>query len=186
MANDFEMMQRRRFLKWGLGVVGAWVTAPAWSGVAGRLLEPKRRLSLYNTHTGERLSAVYWAEGDYLPSALAEINHVLRDHRSGEVAAMDPQLLDVLFALSCRLDCERPFEIISGYRSPVTNAMLAAQSEGVAKKSLHTQGRAVDIRIAGLPLDELRQAALSLRRGGVGYYPRSNFIHVDTGRVRTW
>ncbi|WP_119155148.1 DUF882 domain-containing protein [Caldimonas tepidiphila] len=146
-----------------------------------------RTLTFSHLHTGERLVDIeYFSGGSYLPDALGEINRLLRDFRTGEVAPIDPQLLDLLHGLSQLTGSTQPFQIISAYRSPATNAMLRARSTGVASGSLHLSGRAIDIRVADVPLARLRQAALALGRGGVGYYPGSNFVHVDTGRVRAW
>ena len=146
-----------------------------------------RALVFAHLHTGERLAVEYFAGGRYLSDALAEVNHLLRDFRSGEVAAIDPALLDLLHALAARTGTPgRPFEVISGFRSPATNEMLRHRSSGVASGSLHMRGQAIDIRVAGVPLSGLRDAALALRGGGVGFYPASDFVHVDTGRVRAW
>ncbi len=121
-----------------------------------------------------------------MPEALADINHILRDHRTNDVLPMQLPLLDLLYTLHGVLAVPRPFQIISGYRSPKTNALLAANSGGVAKHSLHMQGMAVDIHVEGVPLDQLRRAAIGLQTGGVGYYPASGFVHVDIGRARHW
>lgn len=145
-----------------------------------------RVLRFGHLHTGERLEVEYFAGGRYLPDALAAVNHLLRDFRNGEVGTMDPSLLDLLHALRVRTGSRQPYEIISGYRSPATNRMLHERSSGVATKSLHMSGQAIDIRVADVPLVQLRQAALSLQLGGVGFYPGSNFVHIDTGRVRVW
>ncbi|HSD83573.1 MAG TPA: DUF882 domain-containing protein [Anaerolineae bacterium] len=145
-----------------------------------------RELAFYNLHTGESLKTAYWSKGEYLPEALADINYVLRDFRNDQVHPIEPRLLDLLHGLQNTLDTIRPFQIISGYRSPDTNATLVANTDGVAKSSLHMQGMAIDLHVEGIPLDELRRAALSLHGGGVGYYPSSNFVHVDIGRVRHW
>ena len=147
-----------------------------------------RSLAFDNIHTGEKLRVDYWANGDYVPDALSAVNNVLRDFRTSQVHPIAPSLLDLLASLRARLDTSAPLSIISGYRSPVTNAMLRGghENSGVATKSLHMQGKAVDIRIAGRPLSLVHKAALSLRGGGVGYYPSSDFVHVDIGRVRTW
>lgn len=145
-----------------------------------------RRLDFQHLHTGERLRVDYHDGRDYQPDALAAVNRLLRDFRSGEVGAIDPALLDVLHALARLTGSAAPFQIISGFRSPDTNAALRRRSDGVAERSLHLTGRAVDIRVAGVALAQLRGAALSLRAGGVGYYPGSDFVHVDTGRVRAW
>lgn len=146
----------------------------------------ERVLSFENLHTGEKLKTVYWAHGNYIHSNLADINHILRDHRTDDVKAIDPRLLDLLHELRLSVDSHKPFAIISGYRSPKTNAKLRTNSNGVAKRSMHLEGKAIDIRIPGQNLSNLRRAALSLRGGGVGYYPKSGFIHMDTGRVRSW
>lgn len=144
------------------------------------------QLSFRHTHTDETLQVVYRSGGRYLPSAMAEVNHLLRDFRSGEVCPIDPALLDILHALGGACGGQT-FEIISGYRSPATNSMLQKTGGGgVAKRSLHMEGRAIDVRMPGVHTARLRDAALALGLGGVGYYPREDFLHLDTGRVRTW
>ena len=148
--------------------------------------EAEKVLWFYNTHTGESVKAPYWGGGGYFRDALAEIDFVLRDHRSGESRSIAPRLLDLVYDLSQRLGGGAPIHVISGYRSSATNAMLAARSGGVAKHSMHLTGQAIDLRIPGRELKQLHQAALALRGGGVGYYPRSDFVHVDIGRVRNW
>jgi uncharacterized protein YcbK (DUF882 family) len=145
-----------------------------------------RKVALHNLHTGESLQAIYWEEGRYVPDALAAVNKVLRDFRTGDQHPMDPGLLDLLDTLHVKVESRSPFQVISGYRSPRTNAMLHEHSDGVASKSLHMQGMAMDIRLDGVALDHLHKAALDVGRGGVGYYPTSNFVHVDVGRVRRW
>lgn len=149
-------------------------------------LPQERKLRLYNLHTGEKLAATFWAEGEYQADELALINKIMRDHRTGTIENIDTRLLDQLYRLQHEVESRGTFHIISGYRSPKTNAKLHSATSGVAKRSLHMQGRAVDIRLPGVELKHLRKAALSLRAGGVGYYPKSNFIHVDTGRPRFW
>lgn len=186
--------KRRGWLKAGaVGTAVALTGLRSWPALATVDRESKnsvragvRELAFYNRHTGENLKASYWADGNYLPDALTDINHILRDYRTNDVLPMELPLLDLLYTLQGVLATPKPFQIISGYRSPKTNAMLAAHSGGVAKTSLHMQGRAVDIYIEGIPLDQLRRAAIALQVGGVGYYPESNFVHVDTGRVRAW
>ena len=145
-----------------------------------------RRLSFRHLHTGEFLSVPFWENGRYSPDALAQIDTLLRDFRTGEKTSMDVGLLEFLYRLRTVLESDQPFEIISGYRSPKTNASLAAKSRGVAKRSYHMQGMAIDVRLPGRFLGDLRRVALDLRLGGVGYYRRSNFSHLDTGRVRYW
>jgi uncharacterized protein YcbK (DUF882 family) len=146
----------------------------------------ERRLRLYNLHTGEQLNTIYWADGSYISDELSAVNHLLRDHRSGEVANIDPRLLERLHALQQPFGRHDTFHVISGYRSPTTNAALRSHSSGVARGSLHMQGRAIDIRLPGVALDTLRQAARRQQAGGVGYYASSDFIHLDTGRPRFW
>jgi uncharacterized protein YcbK (DUF882 family) len=145
-----------------------------------------RTLCFDHLHTGERLEVEYFANGAHLPDALAAVNRLLRDFRTGVIGAIDPALLDLLHVLRGTTGGRQPFQVISGYRSPQTNDALRRRGDGVASGSLHLSGRAIDIRLADVPLPALRDAALGLRRGGVGYYPGSNFVHVDTGRVRWW
>jgi uncharacterized protein YcbK (DUF882 family) len=174
---------RRRLLQAGLGAC-AMFAMPVANAAYSRVYE--KHLSLLNLHTGERIKTAYWEQGKYIPEALQAIAKVLRDHRSGERHPIDPKLLDLIQRLHHKTGSTKEFQVISGYRSPATNAKLAARSNGVAKKSMHMQGRAIDIRLPGVPLDTLRHAAMSIQAGGVGYYPKSNFIHVDTGNVRSW
>ncbi|MDT8363805.1 MAG: DUF882 domain-containing protein [Nitrosomonas sp.] len=179
-----DITVRRQFLRAGLGAC-ALLAFPATSAS----IIPQRaekRIDMLNLHTGESVKAVYWAKGRYIPDALQSIEKVLRDHRSGEQHAIDPRLLDLMEYLRYRMGQTKPFHIISGYRSPATNAMLSTHSSGVATKSLHMQGKAIDIRLPGVPLATLKKAAISLNAGGVGYYPRSDFIHLDTGAPRYW
>jgi uncharacterized protein YcbK (DUF882 family) len=146
----------------------------------------ERSLAFENLHTSEKLRVTYWADGDYVPSSLTEIHRILRDHRTGETYPIDNRLLDLLCHLRTKMEASGPFEIISGYRSPKTNAMLRGHSTGVAESSLHLKGMAVDIRLRNKSVAALHKAALSLQAGGVGYYPASQFVHVDVGRVRRW
>ena len=164
---------------------------PATTPAAPAVLRPYtpsnvRKIAFLNLHTDERCSVVYQEAGGCLPDAMAEVNKVLRDHRTGEVYPMDRHLIDLLADLQSKLDTTQPFHVISGYRSPKTNAALHEGSSGVATKSLHMQGKAIDIRIPGRKLVAVRDTALAMQRGGVGYYARSDFVHVDTGRVRRW
>lgn len=177
---------RRLFLKTA-GATGLAIASPLASAKIIQFpASGERKLRLQNLHTGEKLTATFWVEGEYISEELAAIDHVLRDHRSGEAIHMDHALFDQVYALQHRLGHKGTIEIISGYRSPNTNAMLARNSNGVAKKSYHMQGRAVDLRMPGVELKDLRKAALNLKAGGVGYYPNSNFVHLDTGRPRFW
>jgi uncharacterized protein YcbK (DUF882 family) len=147
---------------------------------------PEKVLALYNPHTGEELRTVYWFRGKYLVDALRDFAYLLRDYRTNEIKPVDPELLDLLYAMQTRLEMEVPFHVMSGYRSPSTNAMLRMASSRVAKQSLHIAGQAVDISVPGRWAAEVRRVATALQVGGVGYYPGANFVHVDTGRVRYW
>jgi uncharacterized protein YcbK (DUF882 family) len=180
---------RRQVLRWlALGPAALTLALreqPALAAMEQQALAP-RELSLRNLHTSEQLAIRYFDDGQYVPTALTRLNHLLRDHRSGKTAAMDPRLFDQLHALAAGAGCTPHYEIISGYRAPESNEALRAQSEGVARHSLHTEGRAIDVRLAGAPCNRLRDLALDLGRGGVGYYAKSDFVHLDTGRVRSW
>ena len=156
------------------------------SAAWGRAVEEQRSLSFVHTHTGESLSTVYFRGGTYVSPELHRVNHLLRDFRTGDVHAIDPSVLDILFDLRTRADRDAPFEVISGYRSPKTNALLRRHSSGVAEHSLHIQGRAIDVRMSGFPTRKLHELALDMQRGGVGFYPASDFVHIDNGRVRRW
>jgi uncharacterized protein YcbK (DUF882 family) len=175
---------RRRFA----GALGALFAAPALvlSRHAPASGAPSRTLRFDHTHTGEKLTVTYTAGERYLPSALLVIDRFLRDFRTGDVHPIDPQLLDQLHMLAAVTASPASFQVISGYRSPATNGSLRARSRGVAAHSLHLDGRAIDIRLPDVALADLREAAVSLRAGGVGFYPGSNFVHIDTGRVRRW
>lgn len=174
---------RRRFLAaCSAGTLAAW-TGNAFAAIRK---EGRRELGFYNLHTGESLQTAYCVDGGYCAEALADINHILRDFRTGDVHPIDPGLLDLIYSLHQKLGSKAPYHVISGFRSPKTNAMLCGKSNGVAKKSLHMQGMAVDVRLPDVPLKTLRNTALAMKRGGVGYYPQSNFVHLDVGRVRFW
>jgi uncharacterized protein YcbK (DUF882 family) len=187
-------LSRRSFL--GLGAVAAasalvparaFAAAPAVAARSGLAME--RELSFFHTHTGERLSTAYCTGGEYVAPALKDVNFLLRDFRVNQVKTIDPALLDLLFELNGALGTDQPFHVISGYRTPETNAMLQERGgahSGVATHSLHMDGKAIDIRVPGIKLAHLRDSAKSLKRGGVGFYPGSDFVHVDTGRVRCW
>lgn len=164
-----------------LGLAGGLIFKPT-AAFAGR----PRELAFHNLHTGETLQEVYWADGDYHREGLQRIDHILRDWRTGDVERMDPALLDLLYSLRATVDSRAPFHVISGYRSPKTNAKLASKSSGVARKSFHMRGMAIDVALPDRDLVALRDAAWGMQRGGVGYYAKSGFIHVDTGRVRRW
>lgn len=180
-------LTRRRFLG-GLGVLaGSLVLAPRLARAAALPVERGERvLSFVHTHTGERLTLPYWGDGRYLAPGISRIEDLLRDFRTGERHAIDPALLDQLHDLRLATGTTAPFQVVSGYRSPETNAALRASRGGQASRSLHMQGRAIDVRLADVSTAVLRDAALELGRGGVGYYPESDFVHVDTGPRRRW
>jgi uncharacterized protein YcbK (DUF882 family) len=187
IRDDRRQLNRRSFLGFGaLATAAALVPSRAHAATAKA---PERILSFFHTHTGERLKIAYCCGGVYQPEALTDLNHLLRDFRTGDVKPIDPKLFDLLHELGGTLETDRPYHVISGYRSPITNAMLRERGgahSGVASHSLHMVGKAIDIRVPGIPLDDLRRAARSLKLGGVGFYPASNFVHVDIGRVRYW
>ena len=145
-----------------------------------------RSLTINNVHTGETLNTVYYENGDYVPGALDEVNYFFRDFRANLIKPIDPRLLDLLHTIHATSDTTKPFNLVSGYRSPQTNAWLASQTEGVARHSMHIEGKAADINLPGRQLSLLQRIALAMRYGGVGYYPQAGFVHVDTGRVRRW
>lgn len=181
-------LNRRQFCKSGmLALAGLALPTPILAkGV--EICLPERQLSFFHTHTGETLNcATYWANGTLQSDPLADIYHILRDHRSGEVSKIDLELLDQLALINQLLDNKEPLHIISGFRSEKTNLYLRKKSQGgVAKRSLHMDGRAIDIRIPGIDTATLRKTALAMRRGGVGYYPDLKFVHLDTGTFRSW
>ena len=179
-------LNRRRFLTWG-ALATAMSLCPHLVHATDRSLHPpERSIALYNMHTGESLATVYWVKGEYLPDALEAVDYLFRDHRTDETIPIDPQLLDLLHALRQELECRYSFHIVSGYRSPATNAYLRRHRRGVAQRSLHIEGKAVDLRLPGYDSALLRRAAIELQAGGVGYYPRSDFVHLDVGRIRYW
>lgn len=178
-------LSRRRFLYSAgalCGVAGSLASLPVLAHAA----PATRSLRLVHTHTGEALTTRYAVGGVYDEAALAELNWLLRDFRSGESHPIDPSLLDILYDLQALANHDAPYEVISGYRSPNTNAMLRRNSTGVAEHSQHLLGKAIDLRLSGYPTLKLGAYARSLSRGGVGFYARSDFIHVDTGPLRSW
>ncbi len=178
-------LSRRDFLK-GAGLAASAVMLPNMARASLPASASQATLKFYNIHTDEKLTATFIDGGQYVPDAVTAIDHILRDFRTNEVAQMDLNLLNLLTALHQHVGSHQPFEVISGYRSPRTNAMLHERSNGVAKHSLHMEARAIDIRLKDVSLRGLRNAAIGMGRGGVGYYAASDFVHVDTGRVRTW
>jgi len=174
---------RRSLLKAGLGAA-LWGMTPSLASAF--TAKETRSLAFYNTHTSESLQAVYWENGHYNEEVLQHVHHILRDFRTDEVKPIDKKLLDMLAAIHHKMETSQPFEIISGYRSPHTNQMLHEHTQGVATASQHLLGKAIDVRLPGRQLVHLRDMAKSMQQGGVGYYATSNFVHIDTGRVRYW
>lgn len=172
---------RRHILKLGMAAAAPFAMPRMASALAA-----SRELSFYHVHTGETLTAAYFDQGQYQPDALSAIDRLMRDWRTDTVHPIDPAVYDQLFRLQAKVETAGTFHIICGYRSPATNAMLSERSDGVAKHSLHMDGKALDLNLPGRDLAQLHAAALSLAAGGVGYYPASDFIHMDTGRVRSW
>jgi uncharacterized protein YcbK (DUF882 family) len=179
-------LSRRDFLKTGMLALGGCLLPQALLGALRPSYAGDKTLSFYNIHTGEKLKAVYWTEGVYDPAALSGINQILRDYRTGDIKTIDTGLLDLLHSLQTIMGTTDEVYVISGYRSPETNARLRENDSGVAGHSLHMEGRAIDIRLPGYSIRSLHKAAVALQAGGVGYYPALEFVHVDVGRVRYW
>jgi uncharacterized protein YcbK (DUF882 family) len=182
------MNQRRSFLK-SSALLATALSVPAIGRaaiVSSAAIPHERTLRMYNTHTGESLKSVFWADGKFVPEAMNDINKLLRDHRNNEVAQMDPKLLFLLDQVSSQVGANNVVHVISGYRSPESNKLLHENTTGVAKHSMHLEGKAIDVRIPGRDLAMLHKAALHAGGGGVGYYPESQFVHMDTGRLRHW
>jgi len=179
-------MDRRRFIK--IGAQAALCSVFPVSAIASidRLFTPKRSLFLFNTHTGQKLDVCYYTQGQYQPEALKKIDYIFRDHRTKEIKPINKGLLNLLHIISMTLDQPTRLHVISGYRSPETNAELSKKSKYVVKNSLHMKGKAADIRIPGYDTRRLRNACMKLKAGGVGYYRKSDFVHVDIGLVRYW
>ncbi len=187
-AQGVSSLHRRAFLGFGAAAAAA-ALFPSGVKAAGRAKAPERVLSFFHTHTGERLKVSYCCGGEYQPDGLRAVNHILRDFRVNETRAIEPRLLDLLHELGGTLETDQPFHVISGYRSPRTNTMLRDRGgvkTGVASRSLHMDGQAIDIRLPGVTTEQLRNAARALKIGGVGFYPDLTFVHVDVGRVRSW
>jgi uncharacterized protein YcbK (DUF882 family) len=182
------VLQRRQLFRLGMGAaVSAGLCAcPALGWAAALAGDEIRRVKLRNLHTEEALDAVYWEQGRYIPEVLGEVNRVLRDYRTGDIHPIDPNLIDLMGSIGAKVENRAPFQVISGYRSPHTSAAMRERSDGVARKSLHMEGMALDISLEDVDLAHLHRAALDVGRGGVGFYPKSNFVHVDVGPVRRW
>lgn len=164
------------------------VAAPTYSKAAGFLKGAGdiRRLSMYSGRTGERIDMIYWVEGKYIKDALKEVNYFMRDWRTNDIKNVDLRTIDIMAAAHNMLDASEPYMLLSGYRSPKTNAMLRSRSRNVAKKSLHMEGKAADLRLSTRSVSQMARAAEACRGGGVGKYSRSNFVHMDCGPLRTW
>lgn len=186
VANKNTGMTRRGLLT--AFAATAITAAPTFSKAAGFLRGGGdiRRISMYSGRTGERIDTIYWIEGDYIREALNEINAFMRDWRNGEVVRMDTRTIDIMAASHRLMDAGNPYMLLSGYRSPATNAMLRRRSSGVARNSLHMRGQAADLRLEGRSTSQMAQAARSCQAGGVGRYAGSNFVHMDCGQVRSW
>ena len=184
-TKDWPTLSRRAFL----AAAGAWFAVPSLSGLAGaatREQASQKLLSFEHLHTGEALTLAYAEDGLYFAEALPRVARLLRDHYTDEVHSIDPTLLDLLHEVQRRTGSRAPYQVISGYRSPRTNARLRAAGHRVGARSLHMEGKAIDIRLADVPTATLRDVAWGLQRGGVGYYSRTDFVHLDVGRVRRW
>jgi uncharacterized protein YcbK (DUF882 family) len=181
-----RVITRRKMLKLGLLTAATIIIPKKTVDAASYLLPNTRSLSIYNAHTKEYFNSVYWEDGQYILDALKAIEYMFRDHYNGAEKTIDIKLVNLLYAMQVRLKTSEPFHLISGYRSPGTNARLRKRMRGVAKYSLHMSGKAADIRLPGHSLKKVRRAAYELKAGGVGYYPRSRFVHVDVGKLRYW
>ena len=172
----------------GAFAVTAVVAVPTYSKAAGFLRGGGdiRRIRMYSGRTGERIDMVYWVDGKYIKDAVKEVNYFMRDWRNDQVKAVDLRTIDIMAASYNMLDVSEPYMLLSGYRSPKTNAMLRSRSRGVAKNSLHMKGQAADLRLSSRSVSQMAKAAMSCRAGGVGQYYRSNFVHMDCGVIRTW
>lgn len=187
-----QSVSRRKFLGFGALAAGSLaassIITPASASIFSRStqLDGARKIAFRNSHTGETFSGVYRVGDKYLPDAFDRINIVLRDFRTNELFPIDPRVIDIIYTVHQTTHQADPYEVLSGYRCPKTNASLRAHSEGVAKNSLHMTGQAIDLRLPGFDTKQIRNIAISLKAGGVGYYAKSNFVHMDTGDVRTW
>jgi len=179
-------MTRRALL--GAFAATTVVAAPTFSNAAGFLRGSGdiRRIRMYSGRTGERIDMIYWVDGKYIKDAVKEVNHFMRDWRTDQVKDMDLRTIDIMAASHNLLDVNEPYMLLSGYRSPQTNAMLRSRSRRVAKNSLHMKGQAADLRLSSRSVSQMAKAAMSCRAGGVGKYSRSNFVHMDCGEVRSW
>lgn len=181
------MINRRHFLRHSQLLAAAAIASPqAFAGQNQPVVQGERALHLYNIHTGETLKSTFWVDGQYQDAEIQQLDLLMRDHRADEAIAMQRRLYEKLYKLQSLFKADQPMYVISAYRAPKTNSSMRRHSNGVAEGSLHMQGKAIDIRIPGVSHRDLNKAALAMRDGGVGYYPKSGFIHVDTGRTRRW
>jgi uncharacterized protein YcbK (DUF882 family) len=187
MTNDMATTISRRGLL-GAFAATAMIATPTFSNAFGFLRGAGdiRRIRMYSGRTGESIDTIYWVEGDYIKEALKEINHFMRDWRSGQTTNMDPRTIDIMAASHRLMDVSEPYLMLSGYRSPKTNAMLRSRSGGVARNSLHMKGQAADLRLKSRSTGQMAKAAAACASGGVGKYSRSNFVHMDCGPIRVW
>jgi len=181
--DDGKSLSRRRLLTFAAPLV---LSFSPFAAAAASRIRGERSISLLNLHTGESLSTIYWQDGRYIPESLRRINKNLRDWRNEKQTVMEPELIDLLHDLRRRMDTRAPVHVVSGYRSPETNSDLRRASANVARNSFHMKGEAIDIKLPDRDLRALRRIAVDMRRGGVGYYPRSGYVHLDVGPVRTW
>jgi len=199
MTETTEFSNRRGFMLFGAAAAASLIVsaAPAFAAKPKAVPAPPaprptlrpgstRALRLHVVNTGERWNGIYWRDGAYVPEATRRLDALLRDYRAGQTRAMDPKLYDQLWELQQRLDSSEPWRVVSAYRSPQTNAAARKSQRGVARNSFHIQGKALDVDLADRSVGAIRQAAIALQAGGVGQYPRSEFVHLDTGPVRTW
>lgn len=188
-----HILSRRSLIKLGFFAMGTSILkCPAFAAINSfasserRVISPARHLFFYNTHTEETLKVMYWYKGEYLSESLDDINYILRDHYTGEIKNIDTRLIELLYSIYNIMETKQPFHVVSGYRTRLTNSFLRRSNRGVAKGSLHIFGKAVDIYLPDCKLSSLRKTAIDLNSGGVGYYPKRNFVHIDVGRVRYW
>ncbi len=179
-------LSRRNFLGFMLCAGMSGLTSKSVFAAIEELTTTERSLALYNIHTKDSFNGVFWRKGKYVSDAMKNINHIMRDYRAHDIKQIDTHLLDLLSAISIKLKPEKPFHVISGYRSPETNAKLRKRGKGAAKNSYHIQGKAVDIRLPGFRTSVLRRTAYKLIGGGVGFFPHQRFVHIDVGPIRYW
>jgi len=179
-------LSRRKFIGFMLCAGMSGIFPKSVLAAIDEVTTPERSLSLHNPHTKDNFNGIYWRNGKYVSASLKSINHIMRDFHAHDIKQIDTHLLDLLYGISIKLKPGKPFQVISGYRSPETNAKLRKYGKGAAKNSYHIQGKAVDIRLPGYRTSALRRAAYKMKSGGVGYYPHQRFVHIDVGPIRYW